>query len=314
MADACRASCLACTVVTSSSRNARGGRRRTVRISRDEINRIEFDRRAARRRTANEAWSSVRRAACASARSSLTRASNGPTRISTSAPGSRSISRPQGETRWGRDRRDGAEGERNSPVNPNRPLPDRPAAALIGRIGDRNQYLLHRRRRRPLPRPRLGPPVSRHQRRRADRQLGQPPSDTSPYDESSARTGDDRDRGICHDRDMLNELSTQMADAVDAVAASVVQVQGRRRPASGLVYADGIVLTTMRAIGRRRWARVSGGMMGPSRRRTRRMGSDDHTRCSSRRRSRPRAAAAVIRHASRRASRAGRRPLVEQLP
>lgn len=48
---------------------------------------------------------------------------------------------------------------------------------------------------------------------------------------------------------MLNELSTQMADAVDAVAASVVQVQGRRRPASGLVYADGMVLTTMRAIG-----------------------------------------------------------------
>jgi S1-C subfamily serine protease len=48
---------------------------------------------------------------------------------------------------------------------------------------------------------------------------------------------------------MLNELSTQLADAVDAVAASVVQVQGRRRPASGLVYADGMVLTTMRAIG-----------------------------------------------------------------
>ena len=48
---------------------------------------------------------------------------------------------------------------------------------------------------------------------------------------------------------MLNELSTQFADAVDAGAVSVVQVQGRRRPASGLVYADGIVLTTMRAIG-----------------------------------------------------------------
>ena len=68
--------------------------------------------------------------------------------------------------------------------------------------------------------------------------------------EEPARTGDDRGRGICQDRDMLNELSTHMADAVDSVAASVVQVQGRRRPASGLVYADGIVLTTMRAIGR----------------------------------------------------------------
>jgi S1-C subfamily serine protease len=61
--------------------------------------------------------------------------------------------------------------------------------------------------------------------------------------------GDVRDRGICHDRDMLNELSNQLADAVDSAAGSVVQVQGRRRPASGLVYGDGIVLTTMRAIG-----------------------------------------------------------------
>jgi S1-C subfamily serine protease len=41
-----------------------------------------------------------------------------------------------------------------------------------------------------------------------------------------------------------------MADAVAAAAPSVVQVQGRRRPASGLVYADGIVVTTMRALGR----------------------------------------------------------------
>ena len=43
-----------------------------------------------------------------------------------------------GETRWGPNRRDGAAGERNSPVNPGRPLPDRPAAALIGRIGNGN--------------------------------------------------------------------------------------------------------------------------------------------------------------------------------
>ena len=54
---------------------------------------------------------------------------------------------------------------------------------------------------------------------------------------------------ICHDGFMLNELSTQMADAVDGVAASVVQVQGHRRPASGLMYGDGLVITTMRAIG-----------------------------------------------------------------
>jgi S1-C subfamily serine protease len=55
--------------------------------------------------------------------------------------------------------------------------------------------------------------------------------------------------GICHDCFMLNELSTHMADAVEAATPSVVQVQGRRRPASGLVHSDGVVLTTMRAIG-----------------------------------------------------------------
>jgi hypothetical protein len=43
-----------------------------------------------------------------------------------------------GETRWGPNRRDGAAGERNSPFNAGRPLPDRPAAALIGRIGERD--------------------------------------------------------------------------------------------------------------------------------------------------------------------------------
>jgi hypothetical protein len=46
--------------------------------------------------------------------------------------------RASGETRWGGNRRDGAAGERNSPRNANRPLPDRPAAALIGRIGGGN--------------------------------------------------------------------------------------------------------------------------------------------------------------------------------
>jgi hypothetical protein len=41
-----------------------------------------------------------------------------------------------GRIRWGRDRQDGPEGENNSPRNPSRPIPGRPAAALIGRVGD----------------------------------------------------------------------------------------------------------------------------------------------------------------------------------
>ena len=47
-----------------------------------------------------------------------------------------------GETRWGPNRRDGAGGERNSPRNPGRPLPDRPGAALIGRIGENDLFFI----------------------------------------------------------------------------------------------------------------------------------------------------------------------------
>src|SRR3954467_5206203 len=50
--------------------------------------------------------------------------------------------------------------------------------------------------------------------------------------------------------DLLSTVSNQLADAVAAASPSVVQVQGRRRPASGLVYADNVVLTTVRALGR----------------------------------------------------------------
>jgi len=47
---------------------------------------------------------------------------------------------------------------------------------------------------------------------------------------------------------MLTEFSNQLADVVAAAAPSVVQVHGRRRPASGLVYSTGVVLTMMSAI------------------------------------------------------------------
>ena len=50
--------------------------------------------------------------------------------------------------------------------------------------------------------------------------------------------------------DLLSTFSNQLADAVSAASPAVVQVQGRRRPASGLVYADNVVLTTVRALGR----------------------------------------------------------------
>jgi hypothetical protein len=40
-----------------------------------------------------------------------------------------------GHVWWGRNRKDGPAGERDSPYNPGRPMPRRPAAALIGKVG-----------------------------------------------------------------------------------------------------------------------------------------------------------------------------------
>jgi hypothetical protein len=119
-----------------------GGRRRTIRISRDEVERVEFTRSDFDRGRGDEDRNDPvgvprgmrERQIVVDARQPWT-----DTGIDVRA-GQQIYFSSQGETRWGRDRRDGAEGERNSPLNPNRPLPDRPAAALIGRIGDRNEH------------------------------------------------------------------------------------------------------------------------------------------------------------------------------
>src|SRR5262245_56929735 len=49
---------------------------------------------------------------------------------------------------------------------------------------------------------------------------------------------------------MLTDFSNELADAAAKAASSVIQVQGRRQPASGVVYAAGVVLTTTRALRR----------------------------------------------------------------
>jgi len=61
---------------------------------------------------------------------------------------------------------------------------------------------------------------------------------------------------FCHHERMLTQLSDQIADVVQAASPSVVQVQGRSRPASGLVYQTDVVLTTARALGREEHPRV----------------------------------------------------------
>src|SRR5438477_8817271 len=50
--------------------------------------------------------------------------------------------------------------------------------------------------------------------------------------------------------DLLATFSDSLADAVAAAAPSVVQVQGGRRPASGIVYASDVVVTMVRTLGR----------------------------------------------------------------
>ena len=48
----------------------------------------------------------------------------------------------------------------------------------------------------------------------------------------------------------LTTLSNGLADAIASAAPSVVQVHGRRRPASGVVYEQDVVVTSVRALGR----------------------------------------------------------------
>jgi S1-C subfamily serine protease len=55
---------------------------------------------------------------------------------------------------------------------------------------------------------------------------------------------------------ILNQISNELATAVAAAAPSVVQVVGRRRPASGIVQAPEVVVTTVRALGREEGLRV----------------------------------------------------------
>jgi S1-C subfamily serine protease len=57
---------------------------------------------------------------------------------------------------------------------------------------------------------------------------------------------------------MLTDFSNELADAAAKAAPSVIQVQGRRQPASGVIYAPGVVVTTTRALRREDRLRVRG--------------------------------------------------------
>jgi hypothetical protein len=115
---------------------------RTLRFDRDEVDRIDFDN----RRTSNNNYTNNSN----NSGNSLDGRPSGmrERQIVVSADQQWSDSgvdvrsgqtiyfEAQGRVRWGRDRQDGPAGERNSPANPGRPMGNRNAAALIGRIGN----------------------------------------------------------------------------------------------------------------------------------------------------------------------------------
>lgn len=106
------------------------GSGRRVQIERDEVVRIEFDaRRDSSDPSSGRPFGMRERTAIVNANAAWT-----DTSVDVRA-GATIYFEATGEVRWGRDRRDGPEGENNSPRNPDRPMPNRPAAALIGKIG-----------------------------------------------------------------------------------------------------------------------------------------------------------------------------------
>src|SRR5688572_17422373 len=130
-----------------------GGGRRMLRIPRTEIARIEFENedrsrfggddrfpRDDRRDPADDVQPGVIPRGMRERRVDVTAREPWTDAGIVVRPGQALYFSADGEVRWGRNRRDGAAGERNSPSNPSRPLPERPAAALIGRIGEGNDY------------------------------------------------------------------------------------------------------------------------------------------------------------------------------
>ena len=116
-------------VIEFQERRGFGGGRR-VQFDRAEVLRIEFDS------PRGESGSSDGRPVGMRERTAIVNANAPWTDTSVDVRAGQTIYfEATGEIRWGRDRRDGPEGENNSPRNPNRPMPNRPAAALIGKIG-----------------------------------------------------------------------------------------------------------------------------------------------------------------------------------
>lgn len=126
-------------VVEFEERRGFGGSGRTIRVSRDEVVSIELEGRGY---NPGDGWGGGvgggrppgmrERVISVSAVQQWT-----DTGVSV-RPGQTVFFEASGQVRWGPGRRDGPEGENDSPFNRARPIPNRPAAALIGSVGDGN--------------------------------------------------------------------------------------------------------------------------------------------------------------------------------
>lgn len=106
---------------------------RTLRFDRDEVVRIEFDN---NRSTSNSSNSFGRPSGMREKQVMVAANVDWNDAGIDVRAGQTVFFEATGQVRWGKDRRDGPAGERNSPSNPNRPIGSRNAAALIGRIGN----------------------------------------------------------------------------------------------------------------------------------------------------------------------------------
>lgn len=114
-----------------------GGDRRVRRFDRSEVRSIQFEDWAGGNRYRDDSIGNPRPRAGLRERSVTVTARTRWTDTGVDVRGGQDLYfEATGETRWGPGRRDGAAGERNSPFNRSRPMPDRNAAALIGRIGE----------------------------------------------------------------------------------------------------------------------------------------------------------------------------------